>query len=207
MNRSSDEDPYAHLRANAAAQKQATVDRLRQAITQLEAEGRPVNTFTIKEVSGLDYMAYYRNREAFQLFQEHSTHLRKEREQQQAKQKIARDGRPRKSKKDEAVAHSIQVSPRDPLLDYKRPRLVQLLHEARAERDEARRQLRTERLSAEQHAQAEQAELEQRYHKLLQEHMGCGVMIAKLEAQVAEYLAFMERFRTALQREEHGSQQ
>jgi hypothetical protein len=38
-------------------------------------------------------------------------------------------------------------------------------------------------------------------------HMSCGVTIAKLEAQVAEYLAFMDRFRAALQREEHGSQQ
>jgi len=54
-------NPYAHLHANAAAQKQTTVDRLSQAITQLEAEGRPVNTFTIKEVNGLDYMVYYRN--------------------------------------------------------------------------------------------------------------------------------------------------
>jgi hypothetical protein len=43
MTRSSD-DPYAHLRANAAAQKQTTVDRLSKAITQLEAEGRPVNS-------------------------------------------------------------------------------------------------------------------------------------------------------------------
>jgi hypothetical protein len=55
--------------------------------------------------------------------------------------------------------------------------------------------------------QANRAELEQRYHKLLQEYMTCGITIAKLEAQVAEYLAFMERFRTSLQREEHGTQQ
>jgi hypothetical protein len=203
MTHSSD-DPYAHLRANAATQKQTTVDRLRKAITQLEAEGRPVNTFTIKEVSGMDYMIYYRNREAFQLFQEHSTHLRKEREQQQAKQKIASGGRSRKAKKDKAIASVVKVSPRDPLLDYKRPRLVELLHEARAERDEAKRLLRTERTEAEQQAQAGRAELEQRYHKLLQEHMNCGVTIAKLEAQVAEYLAFMERFRSSLQREEHS---
>src|SRR5258708_23237875 len=111
MTRSSG-DPYAHLRANAAAQKRTTVDRLSQAIAQLEAEGRPVNTFTIKEVSGIDYMAYYRNREAFQLFQEHSTHLRKEREQQQAKQKIASGsgGKPRKSRKGQAAAHVLKVS-------------------------------------------------------------------------------------------------
>jgi prophage tail gpP-like protein len=197
-------DPYAHLRANAAAQKQITVDRLSSAITQLEAEGRPVNTFTIKEVSGMDYMAYYRNRDAFQLFQEHSTHLRKEREQKQAKRQAASRGKSRKSKKGQAAAHVVKVSPRDPLLDYKRPRLVELLHEARAERDEAKRQVKAERAEAEQHAQAERTELEQRYHKLLQEHMGCGITIAKLEAQVAEYLAFMERFRSSLQREEYG---
>ncbi len=197
-------DPYAHLRANAAAQKQTTIGRLSKAITQLEAEGRPVTTFTIKEVSGLDYMAYYRNREAFQLFQEHSTHLRREREQAQEKRQAASRGKPRKTRKGQAASHAVKVSPRDPLLDYKRPRLVELLHEARAERDEARRQLRTERVKAEQHVQAEQAELEQRYHKLLQEHMQCGITIAKLEAQVAEYLAFMERFRSSLQREEHS---
>src|SRR6266849_5906173 len=122
-------DPYAHLRANAVAQKQTTVDRLSQAITQLEAEGRPVNTLTIKEVSGLDYMTYYRNREAFQLFQEHSTHLRKEREQEQAKRQAASRVSKKRGKRREAL-HTPQVAPRDPLLDYKRPRLVELSHEA-----------------------------------------------------------------------------
>lgn len=145
-------DRQAHLRANAAAQKQITVSRLSQAITQLESEGRPVNTFTIKEVSGMDYMAYYRNREAFQLFQEHSTHLRKEREQEQAKRQGALRGRSRKTGKGQAAAHAVEVSPRDPLLDYKRPRLVELLREARAERDEAKRQAKTERAEAEQNA-------------------------------------------------------
>src|SRR5205809_7865614 len=126
------DDQYAHLRANAAAQKRTTVDRLSQAITQLEAEGRPVNTFTIKEVSGLDYMAYYRNREAFQLFQEHSTHLRKKREQEQAKRQAPNRGSKRKKGKGRESIHAVTVSPRDPRLSYKRPRLVQLLHEAEA---------------------------------------------------------------------------
>src|SRR6266702_5156215 len=200
----SSSDQYAHLRTNAAGQKQATVDRLSQAITQLEAEGRPVNTFTIKEVSGMDYMAYYRNREAFQLFQEHSTHLRKEREQEQAKRQAASRRGSRKTGKGQTAAHAVKVSPRDPLLDYKRPRLVELLHEARAERDEAKRQLKAERSENKQRTQAARADLEQRHHKLLQEHMTCGITIAKLEAQVAEYLAFLERFRSALQREEHS---
>src|SRR5215472_17588724 len=103
----SSSDPYAHLRANAAAQKQATVARLSQAITQLEAEGRPVNTFTIKEVSGMNYMAYYRNREAFQLFQEHSTHLRKERAQAQTEHQAASRGRSRKSRKGQAAPYAV----------------------------------------------------------------------------------------------------
>lgn len=200
-------DQYAHLRANAVAQKQTTVDRLSQAITLLEAEGRPVTTFTIKEVSGLDYMTYYRNREAFQLFQEHSTHLRKKREQEQAKRQAASHVSKRRTGKDQQALHAAKVAPRDPLLDYKRPRLVELLHEARAERDEARQQAQAERTRIEQQAQTQRTELEQRYRKLLQEHMQCGVTIAKLEAQVAEYLAFMERFRTALHREEHGTEQ
>jgi hypothetical protein len=202
--RHSSEDPYSHLHANAAAQKQTTVDRLSKAITQLEAEGRPVNTFTIKEVSGLDYMAYYRNREAFQLFQEHSTHLRKEREQAQAKRQATSRGRARKAGNGRAASHAVKVSPRDSLLDYKRPRLVELLYEARAERDEARQQAQAERICIEQLARTQRAELEQRYRKLRQEHMQCSVKIAKLEAQVAEYLAFMERFRSSLQREEHN---
>jgi hypothetical protein len=196
-------DHYAHLRANAAVQKQTTIDRLSQAITQLEAEGRPVNTFTIKEVSGMNYMAYYRNREAFQLFQEHSTHLRKEREREQAKRQAASRGRSQKMGKGQA-SHAVKVSPRDPLLDYKRPRLVELLHEARAERDETRRQLRTGRVEVEQRAQAERAELEQRYHKLLQEHMQCGLKIAHLEAELAQFRIYMEGFRASLQREEQG---
>jgi prophage tail gpP-like protein len=199
---SSSGDLYAHLRANAAAQKQETIDRLTQAITQLETEKREVSTFTIKEVSGLDYMAYYRNREAFQLFQEHSTHLRKEREQEQAKRQAPNRGSKRKKGKGRESIHAVTVSPRDPLLDYKRPRLVQLLHEARVERDEARQQAQAERTRIEQQAQTQRAELEQRYRKLLQEHMQCGVTIAKLEAHVAEYLAFMERFRSSLKREE-----
>lgn len=199
------DDQYVYLRANAAVQRQTTVDRLSRAITQLEAEGRPVNTFTIKEVSGMDYMAYYRNREAFQLFQEHSTHLRKEREQTQAKRQAASRGSSRKRRKDLATAHVVKVSPRDPLLDYKRPRLVELLHEAQIERDEAKRQMKAERTESEQRAQAERADLEQRYHKLLQEHMQCGVKIAHLEAELAEFRMFMERFRSSLRKEEHDA--
>ncbi len=85
----------------------------------------------------------------------------------------------------------MKVSSRDPLLDYKRPRLVALLREVQHERDEIKQQV-----------QAEKAELERCYHALLQEHMQCGFKIACLEAERAEFQAFMERFRSSLKREE-----
>jgi len=199
------EDRYAHLRANAATQRQAVVNRLTRAITQLETENRPVNTFTIKEVSGLDYMAYYRNREAFQLFQEHSTYLRKKREQEQAKHQAASRASKRRTGKGQATPRAPEVAPRDPLLDYKRPRLVELLQEARVERDEAKRQVKAERAESEQRAQAERADLERRYSKLLQDHTQCGLTIARLEAELAKFRMFMEGYRSSLQREEQGS--
>src|SRR5216110_1725554 len=160
------EDRVSHLRGLAAAQKQATVARLKQAIETLEAEGREVSTFTIKEVTGMDYMVYYRNRVAFALFQQHSTHLRKEREKERAKQS-RRTSKQKASMEKEAI-HAVKVSSRDPLLDYKRPRLVALLREAQHERDEIKQQ-----------AQGEKAELERCYHALLQEHLQCGLKIAR----------------------------
>jgi len=199
------QDRYTHLRTNATTQKQATIDRLSQAIKELEAEGRPVSTFTIREVSGLDYMAYYRNREAYQLFQDHSTHLRKEREKEDVKLQSTNSRAKGKKRKWQETPRAAKVAPRDPLLDYKRPRLVELLYEARAERDEAKRQAKEERFEAERRAQAEQAELKQRYHKLLQEHTQCGVKIARLEAELEKFRTFMERYRSSLEREEQGS--
>jgi len=174
------EDRYAHLRNYAARQKRATLDRLQQAIVQLEQENRPVTTFTIKKVSGLDYMAYYRNAEALALFRRRSTHLRKEREKEQAQ----RRGSKRQHSGQAATLEEALVSSRDPLLNYKKPRLVTALRTARAERDQ----------------------MEQQYQTLLQEHMHCGLAIARLETQLAEHLAFLERFRSSLQREEHGPQ-
>ncbi len=167
-------DRYAHLRDYATRQKQATVDRLKQAITQLEKESRPVTTFTIKEISGLDYMAYYRNAEALALFRSHSTHLRKQRAIAQSKR---RDAARSSSGEQEAI-----VSSRDPLLHYKKPRLVAELRAARAKQDQ----------------------MELQYQALLQEHMSCGLTIARLQTQLAEHQAFLERFRSSLQKEEHG---
>jgi hypothetical protein len=170
------EDRYAHLHDYATKQKRATVDRLKQAITQLEKDSRPVTTFTIKEISGLDYMAYYRNAEALTLFRQHSTHLRKEREIERSRRKSTRGT--------SSQQQEIQVSSRDPLLNYKKSRLVNELRLARAKLDQ----------------------MEQQYHILLQEHMPCGLAIARLETQLAEHQAFLDRFRSSLQKEEYGPQ-
>ncbi len=51
------------------------------------------------------------------------------------------------------------------------------------------------------------SELEQRYRKLLQEHVQCGVTIAKLQAEIAEFQTFMERFRSGLRQEEYGQKE
>ncbi len=169
-------DRYAHLRAHATARKQATVERLRGAITQLESEGRSITTFTIKEVSGLDYMSYYRNSEALTLFRSHSTHLRQER-QKRRQSKHKREAR-------DLSGQEVVVSARDPLLHYKKPRLVAELRAARAKHDH----------------------MQQQYQALLQEHMHCGLAITRLETQLAEHQAFLERFRSSLQKEEYGPQ-
>ena len=198
-------DRYEHLRNYATAQKQTTVERLRQAISRLEAEGRPVNTFTIKEVGGLDYMAYYRNREAYALFQEHSTHLCEARQKELAKRQAARAPSKSMPVREREAVHTGGVSHRDPMLDYKKPRLLALVYEARQERDQARKGAQAEKAQLTQKYEAEYAQLQQRYRGLLQDHMQCGLTIARLEAQIAESQAFIDRLRSSLRREEFGS--
>src|SRR6266704_723212 len=107
-------------------------------------------------------------------------HLRNAREKAQAKRR--RSWRQRSGP--DPVPQEVTISSRDPLFNYKKPRLVAELRAAQAQRDQT----------------------EQHYSQLLQEQMQSGLTIARLEAQLAEYLAFMERFRASLQREEHGPQ-
>lgn len=59
----------AGLRAHAQAQKQSTVDRLRAAITALEAQHQPISARTIYEECGLTYASFRRNPEALLLYQ------------------------------------------------------------------------------------------------------------------------------------------
>jgi hypothetical protein len=121
-------------------------------------------------------MAYYRNAEALALFRHHSTHLRKERQKERSRRKSTRGS--------SSEQQEIPISSRDPLLNYKKSRLVTELRLVRAKLDQ----------------------MEQQYHVLLQEHMPCGLTIARLETQLADHQAFLDRFRSSLQKEEYGPQ-
>jgi hypothetical protein len=173
-------DPYAHLRAHAAAQRQATIDRPAAGIATLEGAGRPVTVFTIREVTGLDYSAYYRNPEALALFRWHSTHLRAAREQR------VTGTRRRKQPSDQGPPEALP--PRDPLAGYTKPRLLRMIHGLRQ-------------------ALAEREALGQQYRALLQEHMQCALTIARLQEETreaAEYRELLRGLRTKGEREEHG---
>jgi hypothetical protein len=99
------EHQLAGLRTHAAAQKQNTVDRLRSAITSLEAQKKSISAKTIYEECGLEYASIRRNPEALHLYQQHSTFLKQKR-------------------KHVKTSPPDTPSPRDPLLAYKKVDLV-----------------------------------------------------------------------------------
>jgi len=99
------EQQLAGLRTHAVAQKQNTIDRLRSAITALEAQHQPISARTIYEECGLEYASIRRNPEALLLYQQHSTFMKQKRK----RAKALPPDRP---------------SPRDSLLAYKKVDLV-----------------------------------------------------------------------------------
>jgi hypothetical protein len=115
------EEQLAGLRTHALAQKQATVDRLRQAIDTLTAKKLPISIKTIREECGLEYNSIKRNPEALLLYQQHSTFLKRERK----RTKISSPG---------------TVAPRDPLLAYKKTQLATMLREERTQRQDTEQQ-------------------------------------------------------------------
>ena len=112
------EERLAGIKAHTAAQKQATVERLRVAIEALKAAKKPITVYTIREVSGLDYTSYARNEEALALFRANSTHLTKKHK--------------RRSKGSEAPP----APPRDPFMAYKKPQLIARLRQAEKQIEE-----------------------------------------------------------------------
>lgn len=119
LDHSYSEQQLSGLRAHAQAQKQTTVERLRSAITSLQAQHKPISARTIYEKCGLSYASIRRNPEALLLYQQHSTFLKCK--------------RTRTSCPD-------TPSPRDPLLAYKKTQLVAMLREERTRRQEIEQQ-------------------------------------------------------------------
>jgi hypothetical protein len=158
------EQQLAGLRSHAEAQKQITVDRLRIAITSLQEQHKPISARTIYEECGLEYTSLRRNPEALLLYQQHSTFLKNKRKRTR-------------------TACPDAVSLRDPLLAYKKTKLVAILREERAQRQETEKQ----------------------QGQLLQEYVQKDVKIAQLEAELAQYHGYLERLRNSIQQQEHGN--
>jgi hypothetical protein len=158
------------LRTSTAARRQATVERLRAAIDALTARKKEITVQTIYEECGLRYAAIHRNQEALALFRAHSTHL-------VAQKKRKRRERTSTGEETPAV--------RDPLLNYKKPQLVERLR------------------AAQQHVQ----ELQQQLAVTVDAGMKREVRIAELEARLAQlepYRTFIEQWRVQMHREEQG---
>jgi hypothetical protein len=146
------------------------VERLRTAIDALKEKKREISVQTIYEECGLRYAAIHRNPEALALFQANSTHL------------VAIKKR---TKRKSAVHDEGMISPRDPLLAYKKPQLVERLHATQEQLHKTQQQL-TVQVNASLQREAR---------------------IAQLEARLAElepYRTFVEQMRAQMQREERG---
>jgi len=156
------EQQLAGLRTHAHAQKQSTVERLRSAITSLETQHKPISASTIREACGLEYASIRRNPEALLLYQQHSTFLKRERKRTR-------------------TACPDTVSPRDPLLAYKKTDLVARVRKAE------------ELLKAR----------EQEHDTLLQDYVQKDIKIAELEAELARHRQYLEGLRLSMQRQEH----
>jgi hypothetical protein len=158
------------LRNSTTARRQATVGRLRSAIDALTARKKEITVQTIYEECGLRYAAIHRNAEALALFRAHSTHLVAQKRQK---------GRKRLSIGEKTPA------PRDPLLTYKKPQLVERYRAAQQQVQELQHQLAVT-VDASMRREARIAELEARL------------------AQLEPYRLYVEQLRAQMQREEQG---
>ena len=157
------------LRASTTARKQATVERLRTAVASLKVKKQAITVQSIYEECGLRYAAIHRNPEALALFRANSTHLQKQKQRTKRKQTPA----------------DVPVQTRDPLLNYKKPQLVERLRAAQ-------QQIQT---------------MEQQQSIVAAACLERDTRIATLEARLAElepYRAFVEQVRSRIRQQEHG---
>jgi hypothetical protein len=164
------ETQLAALRQSTTARKQATVERLRTAIASLKGKRREISVQAIYEECGLRYGAIHRNPEALALFRANSTSLVAKKKRTRRKSTMSDEG---------------TISPRDPLLAYKKPQLVARLRNAEQQLLDVQQQLAIQ-VDASMQREARIAELEAR--------------LAELEP----YRTFVEQMRAQMQREEQG---
>lgn len=164
------EAQLAALRQSTTTRKQATVERLRKAIDALKAKKQEISVQTIYEECGLRYAAIHRNPEALALFRANSTSLVTNK---------------KRTKRKNAMSDEGTISPRDPLLAYKKPQLVERLHTAQQQLLETQQQLAVS----------------------VDASMKREALIAELEAKLAvlePYRTFVMQMRAQMQREENG---
>ena len=168
--RTSSEAQLAGIKQSTTARRLATVERLRTAIASLKGKRREISVQTIYEECGLRYGAIHRNPEALALFRANSTSL------------VAKKKRTRRKS---ATSNEGTISPRDPLLAYKKPQLVERLRKA----------------------QQQLLEVQQQFAVQAEAGVRPEARIAELEARLAElepYRTFVEHMRAQMQREERG---
>src|SRR5712692_429341 len=119
------EAQLAGIKQSALARRLATVQRLRTAIDALKAKQQEISVQTIYEECGLRYAAIHRNPEALALFRANSTNL------------VAKKKRTRR---ESTTSDEGTISPRDPLLAYKKPQLVERLRKAQQQLLETQQQ-------------------------------------------------------------------
>lgn len=170
MPRDPSEAQLAALKQSTTARKQVTVERLCIAIEALKAKKRKISVQTVYDECGLRYAAIHRNPEALALFRANSTNLVAKKKRDRRKSTMSDEG---------------AIAPRDPLLAYKKPQLVERLRSVQQQLLEVQQQL------------AVQAEAGIRRE----------ARIAELEAKLATlepYRSFVEQVRMQMQREERG---
>jgi len=164
------EAQLAGIKQLTTARRLATVERLRAAIDALKEKNQEISVQTIYDECGLRYAAIHRNPEALALFRANSTHL------------VAAKKR---NKRKLYAGSEIPPSPRDPLLNYKKPQLVARLRSA----------------------QQQLLEVRQQQAALVEARLKQETRIAELEAKLAvlkPYPTFVMQMRAQMRREENG---
>src|SRR2546428_8089696 len=108
------EAQLAGIKRSTEERRLATVEQLQTAIEALKAKKQEISVQTIYDECGLRYAAIHRNPEALALFRANSTHLQEQKQ-----------GTKRKPQTADSAS-----SPRDSLLNYKKPQLVERLRTA-----------------------------------------------------------------------------